>query len=200
MLLRVLTRRITRQIELTLDQALERLANCHTRRSLQTIVSRVVDDLRHVALSVGNGLRDVSHRSGIGDGVANTNTEAVVEQPVVDDHLQSSEELAGCLRALLSEHDVDETTLRSTNSLLLNNAVYKLAVFNEHTVVEHWVVRFRIRRARNVDTARNRQTENLLSGPQRLRLDDGGYRHRPVPFRHPQEDILHRIPVEEGIA
>ena len=88
-------------------------------------MSRVVDDLRHVALPVGDGWRDVSHRSRIGDGVANTNTEAIVEQPVVDDHLQSSEKWC----ALLSEHDVNKTTLRSTNSLLLNNAIDELGRF-----------------------------------------------------------------------
>ena len=83
-LLCVLTAVVTNQVELALNALLEGLAKCHTWRWLQAVVVGIIDDLLHVLLPDRNLLRDVLRRLAVNDNVTDTDTEAVVEQPVVE--------------------------------------------------------------------------------------------------------------------
>ena len=67
------------QIELSLYMLLEGLAQGHTGSSLQAIMVRVLNDISDILLALGNMLSDLSDGFLICYGVANTDTEAVME-------------------------------------------------------------------------------------------------------------------------
>src|ERR1700729_1697797 len=95
-LLRVLPRSVTCQVELSLDTALEGFAKGHARSRLQTVMVSVLDDGNYVLLALGYVLSDVCHGFLICDSVTDTDTEAVMEEPEVDNHLDTSEKLTSC--------------------------------------------------------------------------------------------------------
>ena len=135
-LLHILTRLITGQIELSFDIALERLANGHTRLGLQSVMRRLLDDIRNFLISLWNGLGNVGHGLLISNSIADADTEAIVEKPEVDNHLYASEELTSFLRTLFTKYDVHKTSLRRSDSFLLNNPE------NELAIIEYWIQRF----------------------------------------------------------
>ena len=52
----------------------------------------------------------------------------------------------------------------------------------------------------DVDASGYAQAEDLFAGPKRLGLDDDRRRDSTVPLRHPQQDVLYLIPIEETVT
>ena len=63
---------------------------------------------------------DVIHSCLIHNGIADANTEAVVKQPVVHNHLKAAEECAARFWSLFAEDDVNETSLGRSDDGLSN--------------------------------------------------------------------------------
>jgi len=59
----------------------------HTGFGLQSDMRGLLDDTCNILLSLVDGLGNVGHGLLISDGIADTNTEPVVEKPEVHDHL-----------------------------------------------------------------------------------------------------------------
>jgi hypothetical protein len=107
--------------------ALKRLVKSHTRSSLQTIIIAILDYINDVLLTRGDVLCDESHGFLICYGVPNTDTKTIVEQLVIDNHLDAGKEEPSHIRPFLAKDDMDQTTLRCADHLLLNNAEDNLA-------------------------------------------------------------------------
>lgn len=131
--------RVTRRVERLVDLGLERLADRHARLGLELVELGGEDDLRDGALGRLDEVSDRLHRALVGDRVADTDREAVVEQPKVDDLLHAAEEVARDLGPLLAEDDVDDAALRRADGLLVDDAVHELAVLDPHAAVEERV-------------------------------------------------------------
>jgi hypothetical protein len=141
----------------------------------------------------------VIHGPRICNGVSDADTEAVMEEPIVDNHLQTSEQLPSSLRALLSEHNMNQTPLRGSNSLLFNDTKDELAVFDHHAIIEDRIRRSRIRRTMYVHTVRDRQAEDIVCQSKQalvLKLQALVL----IPLGHPKKNILDNIPVQESVA
>ena len=143
-------------VQLRVDLALEGLADRHTRFGFDLISLSLFDKLVHFCLRGRDTVTDVIHSRLICNGIANANTEAVVKQPVVHDHLKAAEECAARFRPLFAEDDVDETSLSRSDDGLSDDAVENFAVFNQHAVVGNrvWCGGFRF--ADNVDARGDR--------------------------------------------
>lgn len=101
---------------------------------------------------------------------------------------------------------MDETGLRGTDSLLLDNTVDDLAVFDANTVVQNRVGRdtsgtlVTIGGAHDVDTRGDTHAEDLLAGPEGLGLQDRRSGDLAIPAGHPKQDVLDKVPVEEVVT
>jgi len=108
---------------------------------------------------------DVLHGLPVGDCVADTDAETVMEEPVVDNLLKPHEKSLHGLWPLLSENDMNKASCGCTNSLLVNNAEEYSAVVDTHPIVEGrvqiWFVFGRV--AEDVDTLWNGHAQNLFA-------------------------------------
>ena len=173
---------IKRQIELSLHMTLKRLPESHTRWGFQMVVVGIFNDFCHVASPLGNMGSDIGHNFLVCNGIADTNAEPIVKKPVVDDFLNASEKLSSRIRSLFTEDDMDKTTLRGANSLLLHDTIDHFQSSFHHQR-QDWG--FRVRVTMNIDTARNCHTKDLLASPEQLGFDDGRYRDYSIPLGHP---------------
>ena len=115
----------------------------------------ILDDLRDQLLLLVNPLRDVAHDLGTSNSVTDTDTESVVEQPEINDHLNARKKVTSNLLALLAEDDAHQTALRSTNRFLLNNTKDNFAILYRHVIIKDGIRGLWIRGSLDVDTARN---------------------------------------------
>jgi hypothetical protein len=88
----------------------------------------ILDYINDVLLTLDDVLCDESRGFLIRYGVANTNTKTIMEQPVIDDHLDAGKEEPSRIGPFFAKDDMDQTTLRCADRLLLNNAEDNLAV------------------------------------------------------------------------
>ncbi|KAG1774784.1 ras family-domain-containing protein [Suillus placidus] len=66
----------------------------------------LLDDLRNQLLLLANTLHYEAHDLGTSNSIADANTESIVEQPEIHDHLDAGEEVTSSLKALLAEDDL----------------------------------------------------------------------------------------------
>ena len=66
-------------------------------------------------------LRDVRHSLVVSDDITDTNRETVVEQPIVHDCLQTSEQRPRHLGSLLTEDNVHKTAYKRADRILIDN-------------------------------------------------------------------------------
>lgn len=95
---------------------------------------------------------------------------------------------------------MNEAALRCTDSFLLYDAEYYLAVLDQHAVVENRVRGGLVRGSVDIDAPWDRHTKHLFASPKRLRLDNSGSRDSPIPLWNPKQDVLHLVPVQEAVS
>jgi hypothetical protein len=195
-----LSREISRLVEQLRRFGLERLSDRHSRLTLDRVLLSVSDQLEDALLRLSEPDRDRVHGDLVGDGVSDTDGEPVVEEPEVDDELASRDPVPGGLGSSLSEDDIDEPVGRRSGHLLDDDTANELSVLDDDLLVGNVVRRGRIGLLGDVDSLWDRHAEDLLSGPERLRLEDGGRWNRAVPAGKPEKDVLNGRPVEEGVS
>ena len=90
-----MTRCITSQIELSFDQTLKGLMDCHTGCSLQSVLRSILDDLGNIRLAFSYSLRNVILRGWIRDGVAYADTETIKEETIICSPVKSCRVASG---------------------------------------------------------------------------------------------------------
>ena len=101
--------------------------------------------------------------------VTGADTETVVEQPEVDDHLNPREYRSRGLWALLAEDDMNETALCGSDGLFVHNPKQDFTIVDHHAIVKDRIRRLWIRCAVNANTTGNDHVQDLFpTGPKRL--------------------------------
>jgi hypothetical protein len=162
----------------------------------------IVNEPRDVGFAFNDLVCDGGHGGPINNEVPDPKAKAAVEEPEVDQLLNSGDKLHRYFRALLAEHDMDKTALCDTDGLLVHSPEEDLPVLDPHPVIQNGIGSIHpvVRATGEIDAPRDNETEYLFAGPQRLGFNDGGHRHYAIPLRNPKEDILDLIPVQKRIT
>ena len=200
-LLRVGPDIVARLVQDSVHVGLERLTQGHTRVRLEPVVACVLDQPHHIRLGLGDGGVDVGRGGLVRHRITDADGKAVVQQPEVDHPLHAAEEVPTHHRAALAEDDVDQTTCRRADDLFVDRAVHDLTVLNMHAVVLHKHILGRLGIAlEHVDPLGYAHGQDLLARPVRLGLEDARLWHDAVPVRHPEQDVLHLLKVQQAIT
>ena len=195
-------------IEDSVHHILEGLPQRVTRRRLQLVLVRLLDDLVHVLLGLRDSVQDVSVGGGVGNGVTDTDAVSLNHQPVVDHGLDVSvEETIEVVTHLQLTH-VHQGAGRSSQSLLAQDASDQFSILDEDSGVSGGdpvigssilVIRMDGVEPHTVDIAGDDQGEQLLPGPKGLGLQDCGDRHLAVPAGQEHEQVHHGFLVNEDV-
>ena len=198
------TRVVARLVENLVNLLLERLLRGHAGLHLQLAPLVDGDNLLHVGLGLGDRVVDRLHGPVVGDGVGDSNREAVVEEPVVEEPLHLRDKVARRGGAPLLPDGVDQTSAAAAHRFLAHDAGDELAAFHSHADVIHGkvhVVGVACPRGRSDDVdVGGEHGEHLLARPQGLGLDDGRFRHLAIPVGVPHEDVHEDVLRDERVA
>ncbi|KAH3683661.1 hypothetical protein WICPIJ_005345 [Wickerhamomyces pijperi] len=126
---------ISSLVQETNDVIFKGFSQSHTMLGSKLVLLGFNSCFFHLDLGCGNGFGNFLHGVGIGNGVTNTNRETVVKQPEVNHLLNVTEQLGTGFWALFSHDNVDQTTIRGTNSLLVDNTEHDLTINDQHTII-----------------------------------------------------------------
>lgn len=85
-------------------------------------------------LSLFDCVLDINVGLGVGNGVPNTNTVSLQQQPVVDQGLDVTVHFASDHPAVLHEHHMGQGAAGSTQGLLTQNATDQHTIFNQNLI------------------------------------------------------------------
>jgi hypothetical protein len=191
---------VTSGIESFGDLRFESFSNVHTRKRLELVGRSFSSKLCDLILLHRNSLFDLFNRAFVWNRITDTNTEAVVKKPVVNNSLATIEECHGCIRTQFVEYNVDNTTASCSNVLLRQETKHQLSTSHQKAIVFKWRILMSIIRHMQVDDLRNNHADNLFSSPSRTGLDNGWLGDYTIPFRNPKQDVHQLLLCQEHIS
>ena len=150
---------------------LETLKDVLTRLLLQHAIIGRVGNLPDPSLLFIDLVSDFDHNVLPRNDVLDTDCETCRNKPVVDEHLDVRQKVAASVGSVVFPGHVDETSWGTTNDLLVDDSLHDLSLLDDHSVVL-WVTVV-LSACFIVGRLRDDQTQDLLSRPESLRLDDG---------------------------
>jgi len=134
----------------------------------------------------------------LGNDVLDTDREANLMEPVVDQELGVRHKVAGGVGSLLLPDDVDDTTRGRTDGTLRQVATEKLSILDEDVLIIGAGPGFLVPGPLETDL-RDNQGEDLLSCPEGLRLEDSWLGELVILVLRPHEELHHKLLLNEGV-
>mmetsp|Transcript_11507 Transcript_11507/g.29131 ORF Transcript_11507/g.29131 Transcript_11507/m.29131 type:complete len:250 (+) Transcript_11507:3288-4037(+) len=184
--------------------ALKAFHHALSREQFQFAFLSLFDETLDLFLCRGNGAADHGHGVFIRNGITDSDGEATLQHPAVDEELNIRDKVTSRVRAVLLPGDVNHAVCCRTDCALVDDSRDELAPDDEDLRVAGGdvavlIVRVGVCKADDVDV-REDEGEELLSGPERAGLEDGRDGDLAVPLGDVEQDVHDKVLFEEGVA